>query len=196
MLPTLLCSFISPFFLSVWNTCWITADRLQLITALYQRSLTNHLDLLVIHCHAIAHHVHAHVPMHTDCLLDCHLCFSDSVLGCQLYHLRSGPESHSELFFVCCSRLELQPSRTSPLAGSLELHTPIDWCCFVHCWVVCCAVLCLCCGFSNHRVTFLFGRRHLFSLRPVRPLVCILRSLVVSVSSTRSIHSLNPISRD
>ena len=74
---------------------WVAIDH-----RLCQRSLTNHLDLLVIHCHAIAHHVHAHVPMHPDWLLDCHLCFSDSVLGCQLYHLRSGLESHSELFFV------------------------------------------------------------------------------------------------
>ena len=57
--------------------------------------------------------------MHPDCLLDCHLCFSDSVLGCQLYRLRSGLESHSELFLCVardwnCSHLEL-------------LHSLVHW---------------------------------------------------------------------
>ena len=166
---------------------------------LYERSVTNHLGLLVIHCHVIAHHVHSHVPMHP---IPCLIAICASLIPCSAVSSITFVlvPNLIQSCFLCCSRLELQPSRTSPLAGSLELHTPIDWCCFVHCWVVCCAVLCLCCGFSNHRVTVLFGRRHLFSLRlslrPVHPPVCTLRSLVVSLSSTRSIHCLNPISRD
>ena len=179
----------------MWNTCWITADGLQLITA----SVKDPLPIILIFLSSIVTPLHTMYMLMSLCTpIACLIAICASLIPCSAvssttYVLVS---NLIQSCFLCCSRLELQPSRTSPLAGSLELHTPIDWCCFVHSWVVRCAVRCLCCGFSNHRVTFLFGRRHLFSLRPVRPLVCILRSLVVSASSTRSIHSLNPISRD